>query len=585
MHVMSNYEYIQLSYAKDLNRIQVPKFQRGLVWTEAKKHALIETLHREFPIGVLLVAPDPTQPVSSHDGALQLLDGQQRLATIREYSANKSSYWTKLNPELVKEILNKLNEIIGDRGPEVTEMQLTEMLDTNYDLADWTDELDKLEKPELKELREIVKKEGQKACENYVNLSTLQLPVIKFLGEPNDLPQVFENLNQGGTPLTKYEVFNAAWVNHMITLPTESEVGNEILKAVKDYYIHMQENGQFDVSGFSEDELTSSREVNMAEFARALGTYVVRGIPSLLTNSQIDEIGFGLLGIIAKVDNKKIAELPAHVSEIQKGLASVLDGQVQKITKSLQAVFSKLTEQRLSFSKKSNAKKVEYSTSLSSSFKILSYFSNLWDVDETTFQKILQNLPSYYVYDVLTNAWTAHGDQRLTDYYPKIRNRTYESKIDKDKFQQAFKSWLEDKPRIQRSFNKDIKALITMHANLTYLSGDVPNGMDFEYEHIIPKNRILSADSKPSIIHCGALGNGMLLPKSDNNQKKDKTLYEAGIADRYASVIGQSEYPSEKDFNQIFNNLDSKDFDAVNKQIDKRSISVANTLIDGLLVV
>ncbi|RRK09140.1 DUF262 domain-containing protein, partial [Lactiplantibacillus garii] len=91
---MSNYEYLQLSYQRDLKRVKLPKFQRGLVWTKQKRNDLILTLHRDFPFGALLVAP-----IEGEQSQLRLLDGQQRLSTIKNYEDNKAAYWAQLNPE------------------------------------------------------------------------------------------------------------------------------------------------------------------------------------------------------------------------------------------------------------------------------------------------------------------------------------------------------------------------------------------------------------------------------------------------------------------------------------------------------
>ena len=48
---------------------------------------------------------------------------------------------------------------------------------------------------------------------SFVNLEHLKVPMIVYLGGSAHIADVFANLNKGGVPLTKYEVFGAAWVN------------------------------------------------------------------------------------------------------------------------------------------------------------------------------------------------------------------------------------------------------------------------------------------------------------------------------------------------------------------------------------
>ncbi|HAV1236086.1 TPA: DUF262 domain-containing protein [Salmonella enterica] len=79
-----------------------PDFQRGEVWTSSKKKLLIDTILREWqvpPIHVILNDDDITQEV---------LDGQQRLCTIRDFMDDK----IKINGNL-KPYNNDLMEVHG----------------------------------------------------------------------------------------------------------------------------------------------------------------------------------------------------------------------------------------------------------------------------------------------------------------------------------------------------------------------------------------------------------------------------------------------------------------------------------------
>ncbi|MCT6808660.1 MAG: hypothetical protein M3012_04020, partial [Staphylococcus epidermidis] len=194
--------------------------------------------------------------------------------------------------------------------------------------------------------------------------------------------------------------------------------------------------------------------------------------------------------------------------------------------------------------------------------------------------KILTNLPSYYVFDSLNNSWTAHGDSRLNDYYPEGRKRSYSTAISKENFVQSFYNWLDDNPGNRKTFSKEIKALITIHSNYTYMASKVPSGEDFEFEHIIPKAWIVDSKVTSQPTHLSSLGNGMFLPKSTNNKKKDHTLYEFNNYDEsaYDEFIKESDYLSADTLKSAKQASDLNDFDTINEIIDDRAKEVINRM-------
>ncbi|MEE6716615.1 DUF262 domain-containing protein [Schleiferilactobacillus harbinensis] len=582
---MANYEYDYLSF-KDLDRIKIPRFQRGLVWTAQKRRDLITTLHKDYPFGSLLVSPERNSATQ-----LRLLDGQQRLSTIRDYQKNKVAYWHNLNPEDYDAALQQINDALAQWKQSITEKRFDELLDEKYELADWTDEYNDVPATEKKDLRDIVNG-VRKQIKAYVDLDQLKIPVIKFIGDEGDLPEVYENLNKGGTPLTKYEIFNAVWSDDTVLLPkTGSAVpaANEILQNVKNYYNDMAKNGSFELDDFSEDELTRTRKINLAEFGRALGQFVVERMPALVATTESkanNELGFGLLGIATDTDNKNIPSLSSKAALIQQNISDILL-QSNMIARKLNDIFAML-KQNIAHSSKKNAKKSPYATGLSTSFKTLSYFAALWGKTNDEMNASIKYIPQYYVFDFLNGAWTGHGDKRLGEYYQSVNKRNYQRPVPIDEFRRSFSRWLAENTGVKTTFSKQIQALITIHSNFTYLAGTIPNGEDYEFEHIIPKARILTYDSKPSFVHLSSLGNGMFLPKRTNREKKDQTIYEnmdrwPSNIPRYTQFLKDSDYPERIQFQRIFANLRERDFDGVNSYIDERAKRVADAIVDGLM--
>lgn len=570
---MTKYEHLTSNY-QELKKLKLPKFQRGLVWTEQKKLDLIATLHKGFPFGSLLI-------YSKNEDSRQLLDGQQRLSTVMDYENNKIKYWRDLNREYYNKKLKEINLLLGTKQ-NIESKKFEEILEESYELADWTDDFDDMDKQKKKEIRaEII--ECRDTVKNYLDLDTLQIPLIRFTGEQKDLPEVFENLNKGGTPLNKYEILNAAWSEDVLTLPNDDQNSQKILENVKEYYTNIINESDFELDNFSEDEITDTRTINLAEFSRALGDFAVAKLPALFSKGDkkaANEMGFGILGISTDTDNKEIATMNTKTKDIQKNITKILDNTALYCQK-LNDTFSKILKQNISHNRNGNSKRDIYSTGLSTSFKTLSYFASFWNQSDEYISESLKNIPAYYIFDYLNSSWTAHGDQRLKDYYQSISNKNYSDKISKDAFYNSFKQWQDENTGIKKGFSKELKALITIHSNLTYLAKEIPNGEDYEFEHIIPKARVLEYDSKLKNVKLSSFGNGMFLPKTLNNNKKDKTLYE--ISYEGIAKYKEASYPTKEEFNEIFKNLKEKNYEQVNKYIDTRSEKMIYDITKSIL--
>lgn len=72
-------------------RLQIPRFQRGWVWTKEKVLKFFESLYKEYPIGTLIIWP------SKREGQLvqSVIDGQQRLTTLYGIINGETPPWFK----------------------------------------------------------------------------------------------------------------------------------------------------------------------------------------------------------------------------------------------------------------------------------------------------------------------------------------------------------------------------------------------------------------------------------------------------------------------------------------------------------
>ena len=87
---MSSYRIDELS-VDQLDRISLPKFQRGFVWTKKKQEDFVQTLHDGYPFGYLFI---------------------RRTITIKMRSSN---YWTGSSVYLLLRSIGKIHCSFGNR--------------------------------------------------------------------------------------------------------------------------------------------------------------------------------------------------------------------------------------------------------------------------------------------------------------------------------------------------------------------------------------------------------------------------------------------------------------------------------------
>ena len=91
---------------KNVNKtkIEVPTFQRNLVWSDEQKKTFIDSVKRGFPIGTLLFYKIPGRD------AFSLIDGLQRSSTILDYINNPTKYFdvTDIENDIVEKLFDTL---------------------------------------------------------------------------------------------------------------------------------------------------------------------------------------------------------------------------------------------------------------------------------------------------------------------------------------------------------------------------------------------------------------------------------------------------------------------------------------------
>lgn len=135
-------------------------FQRGFVWNKTQMDRFIESILLEYPIpGIFLV--------KQTDKRNLVLDGQQRLTTLKKFLANEFSLGNSVSPEFKGKYFRDLDESV------------------------------------------------QRSFEDY-SIQTTTLSSLPDSGDMRAIYQIFERLNSGGTQLTAHEIRMALYAGPIV---------------------------------------------------------------------------------------------------------------------------------------------------------------------------------------------------------------------------------------------------------------------------------------------------------------------------------------------------------------------------------
>jgi len=598
--VKKQYEATAKNYSELADKLTVPKYQRGLVWSDKDKQEFVDTLANGFPFGSILIR-------KGDKGMYTVIDGQQRLTTINDLKKNPEKYWSHLDEiEKYKEFQSLSNTLVSitDKEQPILKEFFSQAIIKNSNEFD----VNKLAKgvkgfsdifgkstndllDNLSRISEYIKKARQD-LEKYVDVDNIVIPIIEFTGPEENLPSVFENLNRTGKKLSKYQVFAASWANHLITL-NDTQIEKGLIESVINRYDRMTKaRDNIEISDYNEQDIRKGRELNLSELAFGIGDLVINRLKSLITakfddDDLRDEYGFATLGIIVGIPNTKLSGIAKKFKE--REIESNLSDELQildNILQSLNKTFERLLEKPGMISNKQK----EYENGLSKNFKILSYIAALWVKRDNKVeqQKILTFLPSYYLVDDLQNLWKSTGDKRLSSYYVTPSDGTpmksYSLPVSQSRYKSAVESWIEsDKDNASIQIKSVVKTIVTMHANLKYSHYYANNNVtSTDFEHIYSK-KSLSEYYSENNIPGASVGNVMILKTDMNRSKHGKNLYDvSGTPD--PEVLKNMVYPPQEDFEKVKQAIKNKKFGTIRDLILKREKDVFDSMANDLSI-
>lgn len=551
----SQYDIERMKYSDLDGKVKLPPYQRRLVWSDKQKKDFIDNISRGFPFGSILLY--------RYEGEkeLSLIDGLQRFSTLRGYKENPEQYFTNYSEhvdhvianieqghsiELAEDSKRKLREEISAciravlKNSERSPRSLRDMIRNDVSIYPSKEEYgDDLYGDDLIDLQaDLIKK-----AEQFLDLDDLVIPCIVFNGPEDQLPDVFANLNQGGTKLSKYQVLAAQWSHHSITLP-DSENGNKLLEKVIDRYQKLIDERDLEIDGFDAQEMYESHQINLSEFCFAIGELIAEASKVFwgdlfsqdLSKKEdtINVIGYVSTAIALGVDNRSLGKLPDKLSLFRA--EGFIDSLVEKILheyKVIQAAF----EQRLKFPGQTSKRK--YETACIADMQALSFFAELWHkhyfIDERNlnigviehykekgYEQSRKNLVAYCVSDVVNHQWQGAGDSRLASFYiPDCSARnSYYVPIEEELLRERLLNWYDEATsKASVNIDKISRMLLCIFAS-QYASEYTAE--QYDIEHIIAKDKFKNNSTG---IPGGVLGNLMYLIPKTNRGKKSRNLY------------------------------------------------------------
>lgn len=604
---------LTLSDLTKTGKIIIPNFQRGIVWNKEHRKDFIETVKSGDPFGVVLVSQE------KNGDPYVLIDGLQRLSTLKAYMSNPLEFIDENDKFIDKE---KLHQVFVTKY-EIKGLQLPK-----------EEKLEKEKKTFLKKMLQEMKatEKTPKATElwpkmsevlgvatTFFNLFTafddfyssfienLQLPdiiihAIVYTGPQDRLPTVFENLNTTSVTLSKYEVFSSKWPKTTVVVNDDS-----IIKNVWSKYAGLKQSSKFEVS--TTEESLREGGITLFEYCFAFSEILNSkdteySFMFTKEKKSTDPTGFDILALACGTGVNKADDL--WKDEYLGGasgpfLVQLKDALLDSVTFVSRAINNWVYDLKGTVIKNSSLYQIYH--------LIIVAFQHLYTFEPATKTlapktgkevddwKILFNKYAYkwYLYHHLSGFWNENRQvsdlRRLLD--EEEGREMYTNNISRDKWENALKEYTGSiKPNATgRNIDNDIKLVLNYlykmiikedknRENYFVKTDSKGNEVVFDIEHVVPFAKFAKFDEDLPV---SALGNLCYLPVKDNRSKRDKTIYDYAedrpsltFNEEFLSLI---DYPSREELEFIDCKFDEFK-ENYTKLIEKRENDMITRFLD-----
>lgn len=563
---------IEIKKFSDLkDKIDIPKFQRGLVWSKTKKVAFIRSLKAGLPIGVLLL--------SKKGDKYLIVDGLQRFTTMNEYAKDFFSYIDKseisdsdlmsivLSSEDARNIFDgyivsarnlqfeQMRTIIANQISEGQDKDLFQIsLDTASELCK------KISAFPDKDLTKI-----QGATYRIVNridseakIDDIEIPLIVFTGEDSELADIFQKLNQEGVKLSKYDVFAATWSNRTVVVNNDPAFIDFIIKK----YETAKKESDLEIEAYDPDEMKRTGELTVFEYVFAVGKALMDRCKKLfpkMNDAKIDSIGFLILTELMGLSYQNMDKLADKITEYKHLDFKKLKDAILDAGSIVENALSPYIESPVKPKRGKRTSLVCHSELQLASY-IIVVFKLKYNLDSkaglTTnprskeLTRVKENLYRHYLYDILKGHWSGSGDSKLEEIIANPTTCRYTRDVAKDEFEMAVSSWLSDGNKRGSLMNVSTETKLFLNY-LLRTSGIFQDRYSYDVEHCVPKD-VLKKYYQIKTVPVSPACNLVYIPSSDNRSKGEQTYYQRQQDDPGTFKLNQDQldkfgYPSKQE--------------------------------------
>ena len=554
------YRSTEFTLEQILNKqtFSVPNFQRGIVWSDKKRQKFIETLISGEPFGTILVYRE-------RNNNNVLIDGLQRISTIRAFNENPYKYLKKeiIEDKDVNNLIKVVKKIYRDHELklDMIEDRLTIDRIKDYIFKGLRDNLDYVTmKNNLLNYLKInlyskCTVEVETSFKNIIDsvqekkkIDSLKVYGIEYNGSEENLPNIFYNINTEGVKPSKYEVLASLWLDIKYKIKDD-----KIINRIIQRYYKLKKNG---IKITINKEKLNKEGITLFEYCYAIGSIVMdpnNNYVSFLgkSNNETESVGFEMLCLLLDLKVNEAYKLDVRLnnapSHFLKDLKNIIVDCLNSIYKALENwVYSEQGEP------------IRLGNNYMIYHMFIAYAKMNYDIDYKEYkitkkdtqhikkwnEEYRKNLHLHYLFDYMSNYWNEH--RQVTDLTNAINKSEilykYSSKIDDNEWKEMFnklkKVQLEENPTQVSNKSKLfvdylIKFKIKSDPKLKekyFKSKDESEPLLIDIEHIVPIDRVKRIYEVANVgiggTHLSSIGNLCYLTAKVNRAKRDKTIYE-----------------------------------------------------------
>lgn len=556
--------------------IQIPTYQRGVVWTIKMQKELIDSIKNGYPFGSLIIYTYGKNMNLNNKPDL-LIDGLQRSTAIFKFLNNPSIFFdaNDISDEYLNELIelipgtfssngikDKIKSIIIEWVKEhktsesVRNMQsylcAQKLMKEFPSLTDGVEsEIDVQNK--IVDIINPIFEQYKKLCST---VEEKDIPYIEISGDDSNLSEIFFRINDRGIKLNKQNKFAATWVNDPIKITNPNLYC--LVNFVKQRYDEIASSGTA-VYGYEPDTFLRKKELDVFELTYAFGKKITSDFPELFVYKNdviaIDTVSFTLI-------NACLSGTKDTLPHMNKLLLETFKNDDTKINQFLINIISciKFVDELLGPVTKFKSNKRLNKSPLHTEFQIVSLIASVFKlkyvIEEVTNEgvnrtfnlssvnpnwnniskKLQKNALKKYILDIIEGSWSGHGDNSL-DNIIHDNFDIYTRDISKSDLDLAIRNWYSRQKSERRELitssvatpKEPEKVLLNLIYANTLTAADQLNIEKYDIEHLATKKLMETKLKKYGgtlKLPISSIGNLCLLPEYNNRKKKDLIIYD-----------------------------------------------------------